>query len=71
MKEELRKKHLQQLDDASGIWVALKEILDEATDMSVASAISDGIDSDERHWRAGYAQAMYDVMGTLNRHRKI
>ena len=69
--EEQRQKHLQQLDDASGIWVALKEILDEATEMSVASAISDGIDSDDRHWRAGYAQAMYDVMGTLNRYRKI
>ena len=55
MNEELRKKHLQQLDDASGIWHALKEVLDEATEMSVASAISDGVDSDDRHWRAGYA----------------
>jgi hypothetical protein len=71
MNEVLRKKHLQQLDDASGIWVALKEILDEVTEMSVASAVTDGIDSDDRHWRAGYAQAMYDVMGTLNRHRKV
>jgi len=71
MNEEQRKKHLQQLDDASGIWVALKEILDEATEMSVASAISDGVGSDDRHWRAGYAQAMYDVMGTLNRYRKV
>ena len=71
MTEEQRKKHLQQLDDASAIWVALKEVLDEATDMSVASAISDGIDSDERHWRAGYAQAVTDVVGTLNRYRKI
>ena len=43
MNEELRKKNLQQLDDASAIWQALKEVLDEATDMSVASAISDGI----------------------------
>ena len=49
MNEELRKKHLQQLDDASAIWVALKEVLDEATEMSVASAISDGVDSDDRH----------------------
>jgi hypothetical protein len=48
----------------------LKEVLDEATEMSVASAISDGIGSDDRHWRAGYAQAMYDVMGTLNRYRR-
>ena len=71
MNEELRKKNLQQLDDASATWKALKEVLDEATEMSVASAISDGIDSDDRHWRAGYAQAMYDVMGTLNRHRKV
>ena len=71
MNEEQRKKHLQQLDDASGIWVALKEILDEATEMSVASAISDGVETDDRHWRAGYAQALQDVMATLNRYRKI
>ena len=71
MNEELRKKNLQQLDDASAIWQALKEVLNEATDMSVASAISDGIDSDDRHWRAGYAQAVQDVMGTLNWYRKI
>ena len=51
--------------------MALKEVLDEATEMSVASAISDGVDSDDRHWRAGYAQALEDVMGTLNRYRKI
>ncbi len=70
MNEELRKKHLQQLDDANAIWQALKEVLDEATEMSVASAISDGVDSDDRHWRAGYAQAVQDVMGTLNRYRK-
>ena len=71
MNEEERKKHLQQLDDASGIWVALKEILDEATEMSVASAISDGVETDDRHWRAGYAQALQDVMATLNRYRKL
>ena len=71
MNEELRKKNLQPLDDASAIWQALKEVLDEATDMSVASAISDGVESDDRHWRAGYAQAVQDVMGTLNRYRKI
>ena len=71
MNEELRKKNLQQLDDASAIWQALKEVLDEATEMSVASAISDGIGSDDRHWRAGYAQALQDVMGTLNRYRKV
>ena len=71
MNEELRKKHLQQLDDASAIWQTLKAVLDEATAMSVASAISDGVDSDDVHWRAGYAQAVQDVMGTLNRYRKI
>ena len=70
MNEEQRKKHLQQLDDASAIWVALKEVLDEATEMSVASAISDGVETDDRHWRAGYAQALQDVMSTLNRYRK-
>ena len=70
MNEEQRKQHLQQLDDASAIWVALKEVLDEATEMSVASAISDGVETDDRHWRAGYAQALQDVMSTLNRYRK-
>ena len=63
MNEELRKKNLQQLDDASAIWQALKEVLDEATEMSVASAISDGVETDDRHWRAGYAQAVQDVHG--------
>ena len=71
MTEELRKKHLQQLDDDSAIWQALKEVLDEATEMSVASAISDGVETDDRHWRAGYAQALQDVMGTLNRYRQV
>ena len=71
MNEELRKKHLQQLDDASAIWQALKEVLDEATKMSVASAISDGVDSDDRHWRAGYAQAVTDVMGTRSEERRV
>ena len=71
MNEELRKKNLQQLDDASAVWVALKEVLDEATEMSVASAISDGGETDDRHWRAGYAQALQDVMGTLNRYRQV
>ena len=71
MTEEERKKHLQQLGGASAIWQALKEVLDEATEMSAASAISDGVDSDDRHWRAGYAQAVTDVMGTLNRYRKV
>jgi hypothetical protein len=72
MNEELRKNHLQQLDGASAIWQALKEVLDEATAMSVASAISDGIGSDDRHLacrlRAGVVK---DVTGTLNRYRKI
>ena len=71
MNEELRKNHLQQLDDGNAIWQALKEVLDEATEMSVASAISDGVETDDRHWRAGYAQALQDVMGTLNRYRRI
>ena len=71
MNEEERKKHIQQLDDASGIWAALKDVFDEATEMSVASAISDGVETDDRHWRAGYAQALQDVMATLNRYRKI
>ena len=48
MNGELRKKHLQQLDGASAIWQALKEVLDEASKMSVASAISDGVETDDR-----------------------
>jgi len=35
MTEEERKKHLQQLGDASAIWQALKEVLDEATEICV------------------------------------
>ncbi len=70
MTEEERKQHIQKLDDASGIWQALKDVFDEATGMSVASAISDGVDSDDRHWRAGYAQAVQDVLGTIERYRK-
>ena len=70
MTEEERKQHIQQLDDASATWVALKDVLDEATGMSVASALSDGIGSDDRHWRAGYAQAVTDVVATIERYRK-
>ena len=33
--------------------------------MSVASAISDGVGSDDRHWRAGYAQAVQDYIGEI------
>ncbi len=43
-------------------------MLDEATGMSMVSVISDGVDSDDRHRHAGYAQALSDVMGTLNRY---
>ncbi len=71
MTEEERKQHISKLEDASATWLALKEVLGEATGMSVASAISDGVDSDDRHWRAGYAQALEDVKGTLNRYRKV
>ena len=71
MTEELRKKHLQQLDDGNGTWQALKEVLDEAIDLSIGSALTDGIDNEDRNWRAGYAQAMKDTMATLNRYRKI
>ena len=55
---------LQHPDDLGRRYLCIAE-------MSVASAISDGVDSDDRHWRAGYAQAVTDVMGTLNRYRKI
>tara|TARA_B100001964_G_scaffold45539_1_gene50741 strand:+ start:30 stop:170 length:141 start_codon:yes stop_codon:yes gene_type:complete len=46
-------------------------MLDEATGMSMVSVISDGVDSDDRHRHAGYAQALSDVMGTLNRYQKV
>ena len=36
MTEELRKKHLQQLDDGDGTWHALKDVLDEAIDLSLS-----------------------------------
>ena len=70
MNEEERKKHIQQLDDASTTWAALKDVFDEATEMSVASAISDAIETNDRHWRAGYAQAVTDVVATIQRYRK-
>ena len=71
MTEELRKKHLQQLDDGNGTCQALKDVLDEAIDLSIGSALTDGIDNDDRNWRAGYAQAMKDTKATLDRYRKI
>ena len=71
MTGELSKKHLQQLDDGNGTWEALKEIMDEAIELSIGSALTDGIDNDYRNWKAGYEQAMKDTMATLNRYRKI
>ena len=70
MTEDERKKHLQQLDDSTLVWQALKEIMDEAIDLSVGSALTDGIDNDDRNWRAGYAQAMKDTLSTFDRYRK-
>ena len=52
-------------------WQDLKDVLDEAIDLSIGSALTDGIDNDDRNRRAGYAQAMKDTMATLNRYRKI
>ncbi len=49
----------------------LKDVLDEAIDLSIGNALTDGIDNDDRNWSAGYAQAMKDTMATLNRDRKI
>ena len=48
----------------------MKEILDEAIDLSIGSALTDGIDNDDRNWRAGYAQAMKDALSTFERYRK-
>ena len=55
---------LQDADDLRRWYLFIAE-------MSVASVISDGIDSDDRHWRAGYAQALQDLILTLNRYRKV
>ena len=48
MTEELRKKHFQHLDDCNGTWHALKDVLDEAIDLSIGSALTDGIDNDDQ-----------------------
>ena len=55
----------------SGTWHVLKDVLDEAIELSIGSALIDGIDNDDRNWRAGYAQAMKDTMATLNRYPKV
>ena len=55
----------------SGTWHVLKDVLDEAIELSIGSALTDGIDNDDRNWRAGYAQAMKDTMATLNRYPKV
>ena len=70
MTEDERKTHLQQLDDSTLAWQALKEILDEAIDLSIGSALTDGIDNDDRNWRDGYAQAMKDALSTFERYLK-
>ena len=70
MIDEERKKYLQQLDDTNVTWIALKEVLDEAIDMGVNSALGDGIDANDRTWRSGYAQALKDALATIERYRK-
>lgn len=70
MIDEERKKYLQQLDDTNVTWIALKEVLDEAIDMGINSALVDGIDANDRTWRSGYAQALKDTLATIERYRK-
>ena len=55
----------------SGTWHVLKDVLDEAIELSIGSALTDGIDNDDRNWRAGFAQAMKDTVATLNRYPKV
>ena len=55
----------------SGTWHVLKDVLDEAIELSIGSALIDGIDNDDRNWKVGYAQAMKDTMATLNRYPKV
>lgn len=67
--EELRL-HLQFLDDSNETWTAVHQVLTRAIGSSTDCALTDGITPEERTWRAGYAQAMRDVLSTLNNYRK-
>jgi len=68
--EEELKQILQGLDDTSTAWQAIRQLLSEAIDNSTECALADGILPDDRQWRSGYAQAMRDVLATLNNYRK-
>jgi hypothetical protein len=68
--EEELKQILQGLDDTSAAWQAVRQVLNEAINNSTDCALVDGIPPDDRQWRSGYAQAMRDVLATLNNYRK-
>mgnify|MGYP003660812876 CR=1 FL=1 len=67
--EEL-KQILQGLDDTSTAWQAVLQLLNEAIGNGTECALADGVPPDDRQWRSGYAQAMRDVLATLNNYRK-
>ena len=68
--EEELKQILQGLGDTSTAWLAVRQLLNNAIDNSIDCALVDGIPPDDRQWRSGYAQAMRDVLATLNNYRK-
>ena len=68
--EEELKQILQGLDDTSTAWQAILQLLKEASRNSTECALADGVPPDDRQWRSGYAQAMCDVLATLNNYRK-
>ena len=71
MDEEELRQVLRGLDDASIVWQAVRQLLNTAIDSSTECALADGVPVDDRQWRSGYAQAMRDVLSTLNNYRKL
>ena len=70
MDEEELRQVLRGLDDTSIVWQAVRQLLNTAIDSSTECALADGVPVDDRQWRSGYAQAMRDVLSTLNNYRK-
>ena len=71
MDEEELRLVLRGLDDTSIVWQAVRQLLNTAIDSSTECALADGVPVDDRQWRSGYAQAMRDVLSTLNNYRKL
>ena len=71
MDEEELRQVLRGLDDTRIVWQAVRQLLNTAIDSSTECALADGVPVDDRQWRSGYAQAMRDVLSTLNNYRKL